>query len=217
MPEPSVILEELGRISMNLTPLAILWHVVFGITVILLLAGWRPSRRLATVGLALPILSVGAVAFVYGNPFNGVVFVLAAIILAAVAVGMRGMKVRGGPVWSQALGAGMVLFGWVYPHFLAGAPWWKCLYASPVGLVPCPTLSIVTGFALLAGGFGNRTWALVIAVMGLFYGPFGAFRLGVGIDFVLLLGAIALVVVSVCRPCESAAAIPPAAGPGGTP
>ena len=53
--------------------------------------------------------------------------------------------------------------------------------------------------------------------MGLFYGPFGAFRLGVGMDFILLLGAIALVVLAVCRPRESPATAAPLPGPGPTP
>ena len=44
MPEPVIILEELGHIARNLVPLSIVWHIAFGVAVILLLAGWRPSR-----------------------------------------------------------------------------------------------------------------------------------------------------------------------------
>ena len=61
----------------------------------------------------------------------------------------------------------------------------------------CPTLSIVIGLALITGGLDSRLWTSILTAAGLFYGLFGALRLGVTIDFVLLLGAsVALVVVS---------------------
>ena len=36
------------------------------------------------------------------------------------------------------------------------------LYASPVGLVPCPTLAVAIGFALLGNGLGPRVWSLTL-------------------------------------------------------
>lgn len=85
----------------------------------------------------------------------------------------------------------MIGFGWVYPHFLDNAALVEYLYAAPTGLIPCPTLSIVIGFTLILGGLRSRAWCLVLTIVGLFYGVFGAARLGVKIDGVLLLGALA--------------------------
>jgi hypothetical protein len=48
------------------------------------------------------------------------------------------------------------------------------------------------GFSLLAGGFQARAWPLTLAVGGLFYGVFGTLRLDVQLDWVLVLGALAL-------------------------
>lgn len=58
------------------------------------------------------------------------------------------------------------------------------------GLVPCPTLSIVIGLALMVGGFGSTAWSLVLGATGIFYGALGAARLGVTIDWVLMAGAL---------------------------
>lgn len=200
MPEPSMILEGLGRIANDNVPLAVLWHIIFGLAIILLLAGWRPSRRLAMLGLAIPLVSVAVLAFARGNPFNGIVFLLGALSLAAIAAGKRTSQVDGGAIVTRVLGTVMVLFGWFYPHFLEGSNLLKDLYAAPPGLIPCPTLSIVIGFSLLGNGLGNKAWALLLAILGLFYGLFGALRLGVGMDVVLFFGAMALIVTSFRRP-----------------
>jgi hypothetical protein len=196
MPAPSVILEGLARITANFLILAVIWHIVFGLAITGLIAGWRPSRKLAAAILAVPLLSVSVLAWVYKNPFNGTVFLIFAILLALVGLFLPKEKVRGGPLWGQITGVLMIAFGWVYPHFLGSGAWWKYLYAAPTGLIPCPTLSMVIGFALLAGGFASRTWSRLLAVLGLFYGVFGAFRLGVRLDIVLFGGALLLLIQS---------------------
>ena len=60
----------------------------------------------------------------------------------------------------------------------------------------CPTLSFVIGFALLASGFSSRILSITLGAIGLFYALFGAFRLGVRIDLILLLGAASLLVLA---------------------
>jgi hypothetical protein len=196
MPAPSVIYEGLARIASNSLILAVIWHIVFGLAIIGFIAGWRPSRKLAAAILAVPLLSVSILAWVYKNPFNGAVFLIFAILLALVGLYLPKEKVEGGPLWNQIAGVLMIAFGWIYPHFLASGEWWKYLYAAPTGLIPCPTLSVIIGFALLAGGFASRTWSGLLAVLGLFYGVFGAFRLGVELDMFLLLGALLLLIQS---------------------
>ncbi|PLW83854.1 hypothetical protein CWI75_00380 [Kineobactrum sediminis] len=96
----------------------------------------------------------------------------------------------------------MIGFGWLYPHFLDNTTSLVYLYAAPTGLIPCPTLSIVIGFTLILGGLGSRSWCLVLAMMGLFYGVFGAARLGVRIDGVLILGALAAACAAVTTGCK---------------
>jgi hypothetical protein len=194
MPEPSAILEGLRIVSNRFAFLAIGWHVVLVAVFILLLAGWRPSRRLAAVALALPLLSVAVMAFSGGNPFNGLMFIILAVVLGLLGAKLPRETSVSAKGWVLAAGAIMAAFGFLYPHFLEGYAWTRYLYAAPTGLIPCPTLSVVVGLALLGRGFGGRAYAIVLAAFGLFYGLFGVFRLGVTIDSVLFLGAAALLI-----------------------
>lgn len=171
-----------------------LWHAIVWIAIAAFFSDWRPSKRAAGMMLAAPVASAGIFGFVYENPFNG--FILTAAAIALLAAGAR----PGAPVpptarrWEFFTGVVLVAFGWLYPHFLEGQSPIVYLYAAPLGLIPCPTLSLVIGFALIAGGLRHEAESLLLAALGIFYGFVGVLWLGVWIDLVLLLGASALVV-----------------------
>lgn len=189
MPPPADILRGLGAIARQHIGLAIAWHIVIGGLVGALLAGWRPRKRLAGTLLALPLASVSTLAWIHGNPFNGTTFAIFTVALAALALRLPSEPVAFGPLWGRVAGAVLLGFGWAYPHFLEGSAL-AYLYAAPLGLVPCPTLSAVIGLGLLLGGLGAWGWSWSLAVAGLLYGLFGALRLGVTIDVVLVAGAV---------------------------
>ncbi len=192
MPETAKILEGLASIVNKYSAQAIAWHVVLLAILISLLAGWRPSRRAGGVLLTIPLLSVSILAFMGGNPFNGTVFALLFLGLAAIGFRLPQERNAKSPGWAVIAGAVMVLFGYFYPHFVSGTSWTRYLTKAPVGLIPCPTLSLAVGAARVAAGFGSRMYSIVLAAAGIFYGLFGVFRLGVRIDVVLAVGATIL-------------------------
>jgi len=192
MPTPGQIHEGLAAIANQWSGVAILWHVAIGgLLAGLLLESW-PTRRNLALLLALPLASVCVFAWLVHNPFNGTLFAAGAVALAVIGAQLPRAASRRAPApWAMA-GFALIAFGWVYPHFLESGSWLRYLYAAPVGLVPCPTLAVVTGFALLAGGLDSRAASLTLATLGLFYGLFGVFGLGVHLDAVLIVGAAAL-------------------------
>jgi hypothetical protein len=135
--------------------------------------------------------TVVAAQHAYGNPFNGIVFVATSLALVALAVTDTRGRIGAAPRWTFLAGAAMVAFAWVYPHFLSGSSV-KYLYAAPVGLVPCPSLSMAIGLSLLAGGGGRRAWRMTLSAVGLLYGAYGVAKLGVVIDIALFVGAASL-------------------------
>jgi len=197
MPTPEQVLSGLSAIANEWRVVAILWHAFLALMIVGLLAGVRPSRRLAGILLALPLISVALLAWATGNPFNGLVFTLASICLIVISVAMRALPIAVGPAWLAVLGALLFVFGWFYPHFLAVSSWVAYLYSAPTGLIPCPTLSIVIGLALILNGLSSRWWSLVIGIVGLFYGVLGVLRLGVTLDVGLIVGALVIVCYSI--------------------
>lgn len=193
MPSADEILAGLQAISNQGFEFAVAWHLVVGAGMGALLLGWRPSPRLSGALLATPLVSVSAFAWAFHTPFNGAAFALLAAILAFIAVRTPLDEVKRHEKWATALGGVLVAFAWFYPHFLARA-WIESLAGAPLGLIPCPTLSLVIGLSLMGQGPAGRGWGVTLGVAGLFYGLFGALRLGVMIDLVLLVGAVGLLV-----------------------
>jgi hypothetical protein len=105
---------------------------------------------------------------------------------------MNTEPVRFGPPWQIVSGTMMIAFGLVYPHFVNATSILDYLYRPPTGLLPCPTLSLLIGVGLAVNGLDARGWSLLLSVAGLLYGVIGAFRLGVQIDIVLLIGSLLL-------------------------
>ena len=194
MPKPEEILNGLQTIVNDYPVFAVIWHVVIYLLLIALIFRWQPSNKVLGALLCLPLLSVAVFAWLTGNPFTGILFTAAAILLLLFGLGASVQPVALSRWPFIVIGILMIVFGLVYPHFLKPGSILEYLYASPVGLVPCPTLSVLIGMVLLLNGFGSQPITLSFIVLGLFYGVFGVFRLGVTLDVGLLIGTIALLV-----------------------
>jgi hypothetical protein len=192
------ILSWANTVANNWRWLAILWHLGLAAALVWLVMA-RPSRRGIGAALALPVLSVAVVAWVSGNPFNGFTFTLLAVLLLRAAAHLAPISfVPASCGWLLA-GAGLVAFGWVYPHLLAAKNWTDYVYASPFGLLPCPTLAVVIGITLACGGLSSAAWSMPLAAAGVVYGLIGVFVLHVGLDVWLLVGGLLLSLMSIAR------------------
>lgn len=192
MPKSKEILVGLQLIVNDYSLFAIIWHAVFYILIAALISKWVPTNRLLGALLCIPLFSVAVFAWITGNPFNGIVFSVSAVLIL-----VFGMKASPEPVDLSRLpylviGIAMVVFGLIYPHFIEANSPLKYLYASPAGLIPCPTLSILIGVLLIFNGFDSQPLMITFIVVGLFYGLFGVLKLAVYLDAFLLAGTIAL-------------------------
>jgi undecaprenyl-diphosphatase len=195
LPSASEILAGATQIATHATAVAILWHVALGAGIVALGWGFRPLRGSAAVLSLLPLASVAVAAWVFGNPLNGAVFSALSVALSVVALRLpfAPMETGRGPL--RAIGALMLALGWLYPHFLGTDSLYAYLYAAPLGLLPCPTLSAAIGITLIACGFGSRAWSRILASAGVAYGVVGVVWLGVWLDVGLLIGALTLAYV----------------------
>jgi len=164
--------------------IATLWHVAIYGLIISLLFHWNPSNKLMAILLCLPVVSVSIIAWYSGNPFNGTLFAILAILIIIFGLKATSHPITISQVNFLVIGILMIAFALLYPHFLETNSIVKYLYASPVGLIPCPTLN----------GFGSNALTISLIVYGLFYGLFGIFRLGVTLDIGLIIGTFTLIV-----------------------
>jgi len=196
MPSAADLLAQLTRAAHEALAVAALWHLLVGAVVVLFVLGWRPTQRLGLWLAAAPLGSVAIVSVWVGNPFNAATFAALAttLLLLARHAPLESLERSSTPV--VAVGACMIAFGWFYPHFLDDSSLVTYAWGAPVGVVPCATLYVVLGFALLVRGFSHRTAAIVVAAAGLLYGTIGVVVLRVAIDVGLIFGALLLAAVA---------------------
>jgi hypothetical protein len=187
VPTPEAILASLTRIANEWRWLAVAWHGALFLLLAALAGGWRPSVRTIGALLAAPAVSVGALAWLSGNPFNGSAFLVLTVLLALGAWRRPNAPVAfDTPAWI-ARGGSIVAFGAIYPHFVQADSWAAYLVASPFGLVPCPTLAVVAGLTLIIANLRTGRWTMPLFAAGLLYAAFGVFRLGVQLDWGLFI------------------------------
>jgi hypothetical protein len=188
------IIDGLNSIANDYSGFAIAWHVFFYFLASAFLIKWQPDNRVLLLLTCLPLLSVALLAWITGNPFNGLLFSVmsALVIICGVRVTPDIFSLSQLPF--LLTGIVMVIFGLVYPHFIKTNSIIEYLYASPAGLIPCPTLSVLTGSLLIFNGLGSPPVVLMFIIFGLFYSIFGIIRLRVYIDLFLLLGSVTLLV-----------------------
>ena len=194
MPKKDDIIDGLQSIVNDYSTFAIIWHVIFYLLLAGLMANWDPSNKLLGILICLPLVSVAVFAWLNGNPFNGSLFTLMTILICIFSVRGSNEPVVVSQLPFMIIGILMIVFGLVYPHFIQANSFFKYLYASPVGLVPCPTLSILIGILLLFNGLGSQPLTLTFIAFGLFYGLFGALKLSVYLDIFLVFGSVSLLV-----------------------
>jgi hypothetical protein len=195
MPTANEILEGLRVISNNYTLISIYWHLVIYTSILLLvLVLWRPTNRMSVLLLSLPFITVALLAWFNSNPFNGVLFSILSLYCLVTGLKLSQKEVKYSAWPYRFAGILLLLFGLWYPHFVEADSVWVYVYSAPSGLIPCPTLSIAIGIALIFSGFNSNPLKVMFLCYGFFYSLFGILKLGVYLDIVLLLGSFVLLV-----------------------
>src|SRR4029078_9739163 len=97
---------------------------------------------------------------------NGVVFALLFVALVVLAMRESRQPVRIASPTLLVVGSCLIAFGWFYPHFVKTPHWTVYAYASPFGLLPCPTLAAVIGVPLMVEGLPSTAGSAVLRSAG---------------------------------------------------
>ena len=189
MPTKEEISAGLTELANQYSNIAIAWHVIILMIIAALFVGWKPGNSLMILLLGSLLMSVSVFASLQGNFFNAAVFAFLVIMSIYATLRSGNGNITGDRSWLDIGGLILIIFGLFYPEFLTSGSLIEYAYASPTGLIPCPTLSVLTGFALVYKGFRSQTLSMTIGISGMFYGLFGVIYLGMNIDWVLVAGA----------------------------
>jgi hypothetical protein len=205
MPSSTAILAGLTTIANEWWTVAVFWHAYVALLLVAIAARLDCSVRLLGGLLVLPLLSVSALAWASGNPFNGVIFAGLSLTLAAIVYRSPPgtIQIASGP--PLLLGVMFVAFGWIYPHFVETSHWSGYLIAAPLGLLPCPTLSAIIGLTLIVSGLESVAWSVTLAGAAVLYSAIGVIRLAVVTDIVMFAGAATLIAVVLLRGAKNPA------------
>jgi hypothetical protein len=197
MPSPEEILQGLRNAANHYKYFAVFWHLYAVSAAILFMTGSRPLAGIAGFALSLPVFSVSFFALISGNHFNAAVFFALALLLLISVAKSRRVKTQIRFNFNFAIGILLVIAGFVYPHFLKTETFFLYFVASPGGILPCPTLMMVSGFTLIMTNFAGKLWLFVLTAACLFYGITGVFYLGMIIDAILIAAALVLILNAV--------------------
>jgi uncharacterized membrane protein YhaH (DUF805 family) len=87
-----------------------------------------------------------------------------------------------------------LVFGFWYLHWVESPIWLNALLYSPLGAVNCPTMVTVCGFLCLSQKQRSSILEAAVALITLYFGFFGIFRLGAYVDVALILCGLFLIV-----------------------
>lgn len=163
--------------------------LVYATMLTVLLTRVKPKRLLFDGMIAAVVLSVSAVSIASGNPFNFITFLLLSFF--AVLELFKGRTVIDRPRWNVRTVAclAVALFGLWYPHFVEANPA-MMLLVSPLGALPCPTLTVVLALVNLYYPNVHKGFFTALTAFGLFYGITGVVMMKVYMDIPLMLAAL---------------------------
>lgn len=195
--DKTLILNYINSVAGKYPILSIALHLmVIALTILLFIPAFKQKRFMFNGVLALLCTSVAVIASINGNYFNGGFFV---ILLGFVFIEFfrRRNEIEtvffGRHTWGEnvknAFCFAMILLGLLYPHFVNVSPV-LFIFLSPLGIIPCPTLTVVMGLLNLFYPRVSKGVYTAATLMALFYGITGVFLLQVYMDIPLMLIAL---------------------------
>ena len=143
--------------------------------------------------MAFLSLSATVVAVVYMIIPNIIVFaIFSVLIIHAYATRQLSFPLENIRSLDLLFGGLALVFGFWYLHWVEDPIWINALLYSPLGVVNCPTMLMVCGFLCLSQQPRSPFLEGTVALITLYFGFFGLFRLGAYVDVTLILCALFL-------------------------
>ena len=195
MKTPEAITGMLQNVSKDVQSYSVLVHILF--IVVILLGSFVKKIRNALFSLFIAFLSLSAtiISIKYVIIPNVIVFgMFFALIIHAYLTKNLNFDFKNSAPINLGIGILGLVFGFWYLHWVDSPFWLNALIYSPLGAVNCPTMVTICGFLCLSQKPRSTILEVAVALITLYFGFFGIFRLGAYIDVVLIICALFLIV-----------------------
>jgi hypothetical protein len=195
MKTPEAITSMLENISKEVKSYSAFVHILFLVVVALGLLIEKIRNSLFPLFIAFLSLSATIISVMYVIIPNIIIFVmfLALIIHAYLTKNLNFDLKNIAPV-NLFFGFLGLVFGFWYLHWVESPLWLNAFLYSPLGAVNCPTMVAICGFLCLTQKPRLAILEATVALITLYFGFFGIFRLGAYVDIVLIICALFLIV-----------------------
>ena len=195
MKTPEAITSMLESISKEVKSYSAIVHILFLVVVALGLLIEKIRNSLFSLFIAFLSLSATIISVKYVIAPNIIIFAmfLVLIIHAYLAKNLNFDLKNIAPV-NLFFGILGLVFGFWYLHWVESPVWLNAFLYSPLGAVNCPTMVTICGFLCLSQKPRSAILEAAVALITLYFGFFGIFRLGAYVDVTLIICALFLIV-----------------------
>ncbi len=195
MKTPEAITSMLENVSKEVKTYSAFVHILFLLAIGLGLPVRKIRNSVFSLFIAFLSLSAAVISVKYVIAPNviifGMVFVL--MIHAYLAKKLNFDLKNTAPV-DLFFGILGLVFGFWYLHWVESPVWLNAFLYSPLGAANCPTLVAICGFLCLSQEPRSALLEAAVALITLYFGFFGIFRLGAYVDVSLILCGLFLIV-----------------------
>jgi hypothetical protein len=195
MKTPEAITSMLQNIANELKIYSAFVHILFVVIIGLGLVIKKIRNDLFSLFVAFLALSATIISIKYRIAPNIIIFAIFFLLIINAYVTKKlnfdFKKIAPVNLFFGILG---LVFGFWYLHWVESPVWLNALLYSPLGGVNCPTMLTICGFLCLSQKPRSIMLEATVALITVYFGFFGIFRLGAYIDVALIICALFLLV-----------------------
>ena len=192
---PEEITEMLTKVTSDLTLFSAFVHVTFLVVAVVGLLFKKIRNVLFFLFIAFISLSATIVSIIYMILPNIMIFATIFILIVNAffkkELNFEFSKIEAVNKYFAIMG---MIFGFWYLHWVETPIWLNALLYSPLGSINCPTLLTICAFLCLTVKPRSLMLEFVTAIITLYFGFFGVFRLGAYVDVILIVCALFLII-----------------------
>ncbi len=195
MKTPEAVRSMLENVSKELKSYSAFVHILFLVVIGMGIFVKKIRNSMFSLFIAFLSLSAAIISAKYMIVPNIIIFVMfLTLIIHAYLTKKLNFDLKNIAPINLLFGFIGLLFGFWYLHWVQSPVWLNALLYSPLGVLNCPTMVTICGFLCLTKGPRSYMLEVSVALVTLYTGFFGVFRLGVYVDVVLIICALFLIV-----------------------